>query len=293
MYGKDKEFGKRPVSTVVQSRTAMFLPVMKLSGSFDGTADIVVKNSIGTITLKDCKLTQTHRNIVDLIFSNFEPIKIYENGDVAYVFPKYAILKKVQKNGRNGAWLVKKFEEMRQALVILEMEDAERSDVKYQGVITRHQETLIKSAANQPLYGVIFSDAFMSMFDSDVRVHSALLTDKIISLEHAVTQAFVRFCISNRSLNRDLEDVLEQIGVNKENLAQRTYRRKISEILSEAESLQQDFGIELKRMKNKKWGVFYKQHPKVWFSSPPKQENLQVSDQEQILLDLLETETTD
>lgn len=283
--------GKRPVSTTLQSRTAMFLPVMKLSGSFDGSTDIVVENSVGKITLRDCKLTQVHRNIVDLIFSNHEPIKTYDNGDVAYVFSKYEILKLLGHEAkRNGHWLERKFEEMRMASVVLEIENAERSDVKYQGVITRHQETLIKGAMNQPLYGVIFSEAFMAMFDADIRIHSALLTNKIIHLQHAVTQAFTRCCISHRKLNRDLEEMLEYIGINKERLAQRTYRRKIREIVSEAEELRDVFGIDIRKMKNGKWGVFYEQHEDVWFSNPPKPTALKDQAAEQAVLEL-ETDT--
>lgn len=265
----NKRIGKRIVSTLLQSRTPMFLPIKKLSGSFNGNTDIVVQNSVGKITLRDCKLTQVHRNIVDLIFSNYEPIKTYENGDVAYVFSKYEILKNLGHDSkRNGLWLEGKFEEMRKASVVLEVESAEQSCIKYQGVINKHQITRIKGPTDHALYGVIFSEAFMAMFDTDIRIHSAKLTPKILQLNHAVTQAFARCCISHRKLNRQLEDLLESIGVNKDNLAERTYSRKIREITSEKEILQDLFGIQIKKMKNKKWGVFYEQHDDVWFSNP-------------------------
>jgi hypothetical protein len=271
---KDKRKGKRIISTLLQSRTPMFLPVKKLSGNFEQSTSIVVENRLGRITLQDCKLTQVHRNIVDIIFSNYEPIKIYETGDTAYVFPKYEVLKLLGYiSKRNGKWLETKFEEMRKASVIFETETSSFQNTSYEGVITKHQVTKIKGKANHPLYGVIFSSAFMAMFNEDVRIHSAKLTPKILCLKHAVTQALVRSCISHRQVNRSIDQIFSDIGVNKSQLNDRVYRRKIKEVRSESEQLKELFGIELRDIGKRKLGVFYNQHDDVWFSKPPKKQD--------------------
>lgn len=95
---------------------------------------------------------------------------------------------------------------------------------------------------------------------------------------------------ASASKPHDLEEMLEYIGINKERLAQRTYRRKIQEIVSEAEDLRDVFGIDIRKMKNGKWGVFYEQHEDVWFSNPPKPTALKDQAAEQAVLEL-ETDT--
>lgn len=282
----DGNTGKRIVSTILQSRTPMFLPVKQLSKNFAGT-DIVVENDIGKITLRKCKLTQVHRNIVDLIFSSLEPAIVYEDGSVGYVFSKYEILSALgHKHRNNSLWLERKMEEMRQASVMLETEDAEKEEISYQGVIVKHKVTKLKSANGQPLYGVVFSEAFMAMFDNDIRIHSAKMTPKILQLEHAVTQAFARACISHRSLNRDLDQLLEGIGVKRQEVTDRAYRKNRKHIIDESEQLKELFGIDIRIMKNGNWGVFYKKHDDVWFSNPPKQTH----SEEQQALDLSDDE---
>ena len=260
---------KRAVSTRLQSRTAMFLPVQQISKNF-ASCDIVVTNEYGTITLRECKLTQVHRNIIDVIFSSYEPIR-FDDGSVAFSFSKYDLLKSLGHSARrNTKWLENKFEEMRKASVVLEANQSGRTTTGYQGVVREHQETRFKSSQGTPLYGVVFSSNFMKMFDIDLTVHSAKLTPKILGLEHAVTQAFVRACISHRQINRDLDEILVSIGVNHDSVSDRAYRKNRKSVLDEMEALESEFGIIIKPMQkdSNKWGVFYAQHKDVWFSNP-------------------------
>ena len=150
---------QHPTSTVLQSRFAMFLPVEKLSQNFENVT-IRIENKRGLIVLESCKLTQVHRNIVDCIFSFYEP-KILSDGSAVFTFSKYGLLKKLNhKHGRNGKWLEKKFEEMRRASIQLRINNEEEESIDYQGVIYRHKLTKLKNEKNEDLYGVIFSQNF-------------------------------------------------------------------------------------------------------------------------------------
>lgn len=263
---------ERAVTTILESRTAMFLPVKQVSKNFVFT-DIEVKNNYGTVTLKDCKLTQVHRNIVDVIFSNYEPIRMLD-GAVAFTFSKYDVLKELGHfTRRNTKWLETKLEDMRKASIVLLTDNSDKSIKCYQGVIREHQETILKSGNGQPLYGVVFSSNFMKMFNHDLNIHSAKLTPIILQLKNAVTQAFARASISHRKLNIDLDEILLSIGVNKSNVTDRAYRKNRKAVLDEREALEQQLGIIIKPMEKdkNKWGVFYEQHQDVWFSNPTKQ----------------------
>jgi hypothetical protein len=272
---------QHPTSTTLQSRTAMFLPVKALSKNYK-EINIKIKNQYGTLVLSDIKLTQTHRNIVDCIFSYYEPIYL-DDGSAAFVFSKYDLLKKLGHSSRkNGKWLESKFEEMRMASLRLLTEDSAVKEIDYQGVISRHKSTKIKEK-NENKYGVLFSPNFMSLFDKDLNIYSQALTHEIISLGHAVVQAFVREVISHVQVNRPLDEILDEIGVkasmeesleNREGneVSQRAYRKKKKEIMDLKETLLEKFGIELKTIASGdnvgKMGVFYKKHKGVYFKNP-------------------------
>lgn len=281
---------QHPTSTVLQSRTAMFLPSKSLSKNFQ-KVDIEVINKHGTILLKDCKLTQIHRNIVDCIFSYYEP-HFFQSGEVAFVFPKYDLLAKIgHKSKRNGTWLEAKFEEMRMAAVQLkssqEDEDTLTDTHSFMGVISSHETTKIQcknGGKDKFLYGVVFSRNFMKMFDNDINIYSQDLTHEIISLEYAVTQAFVRLIISHREVNKSLDEILKSIGLkpgekgSKQEdradgeISQEAYGSRKREILSEKERLLDVFGIDIRPMKNDgRLGVFYDQHKSVFFKKPVKE----------------------
>ena len=281
---------QHPTSTVLQSRFAMFLPVEKLSQNFENVT-IRIENKRGLIVLESCKLTQVHRNIVDCIFSFYEP-KILSDGSAVFTFSKYGLLKKLNhKHGRNGKWLEKKFEEMRRASIQLRINNEEEESIDYQGVIYRHKLTKLKNEKNEDLYGVIFSQNFMMLFEKDLNIYSQKLTEDIIDLPSAVTQALVREIISHKQVNRSLEKILGDIGVcycddentkkedRKENqISKRAYRYKIEDVLALKETLLEKFGIDIKEIRSGDdkgtLGVFYKQHKDVHITNPRPKANL-------------------
>ncbi|HIF9233427.1 TPA: hypothetical protein ACX6QG_003738 [Photobacterium damselae] len=258
------------MSTPLQSRTCMFLPVKQISKNFQGRT-IQVENSYGTITLNDCVLTQVHRNICDAIFTNYEPM-VLDDGSTAFAFSKYELLDYLGcKSKTNTQWLYNKFEDMRKASIVLKSNNGEKIVECSQGVLREHQRTVLKSSENgSELYGVIFSSNFMKMFKQELNIFSGSLTQNILSLNHCITQAFVRSCISHRQINKDLDSILSEIGVNRATVSPQAYNKNKRLILSESDALLELFGIELKPLKHRKKeiGVFYRQHPDVYIKKP-------------------------
>ena len=261
-----------PTSTVLQSRTAMFLPTCRANGE----TDIEVINSHGKITLRKCRLTQTHRNIIDCIFSYYAASTL-PDGSVVFTFTMHDLLSKLgHKTLTNHGWLTDKFDDMREASVMLESINDDVQIVSYQGILHEHRKSNRlngKKGANgkdQYLYAVRFTPNFMKMFAVDMNVYSAKVTHKIIALKHSVTQALVREVISHRTVNRDLDELLNGIGVNATSISERNYRERRADIISETETLLNEFGIDVKDMRNGKVGVFYKQHEDIFFRDPLK-----------------------
>jgi len=282
MYIDNKK--QHPTSTVLQSRFAMFLPVEKLSKNYENVT-IKIENKRGLIVLESCKLTQIHRNIVDCIFSFYEPT-VLDDDSVVFTFSKYDLLKKLGHfSRRNGTWLEKKFEEMRMASVQLHLNNRDEESIDYQGVVHRHKVTQLKSGNGEFLYGVVFSQNFMMLFEKDLNIYSQKLTNDIIALGSSVSQALVREVISHRQVNRSLDSILADIGVfassdeksKKEDrktneISKRAYRYKRNEVLELKDDLFEKFGIDIKEIASGgdkgKYGVFYKQHKDVYITNP-------------------------
>ena len=75
MNHKYKEPGtKFPTSTVHQMRIPLFVPVEQVRNR-DGIKKWFYESQFGSVTVKNCRLTQTHRDIIDAIFSNYKPIQ--------------------------------------------------------------------------------------------------------------------------------------------------------------------------------------------------------------------------
>jgi hypothetical protein len=108
----------------------------------------------------------------------------------------------------------------------------------------------------------------MKFFDLDMHVSYHQLVDKIISLKNPACQALVRFCLSHRSLNMDLKELLKKIGVLRPEMHRRQKSKIIQQIFLESDVLVEEFGIYINPMKNKRLGVFYKQHKDVCFEKP-------------------------
>lgn len=265
------------VSTVIQSRYPFFLPTKNVSQKTkDDPIDVEIETKNGTLIIKGCLLTQVHRNIVDCIFSFYEPHPQLD-GSVVFMFSRYELLEHLgYKSRKNTGWLESKFEEMRKALIQLKEHKELKGDevhqkISFRGVLTGYDVTKIESPNKKDafLYGVIFSESFMRAFDEDVNIYSQEVTHDIIALKNGLTQAFVREVISHsNSVNSPLEDVLEKLGVVKDN--PRGFNKKIKPLLDNRKELKDVFGIDIRKMKSrpKDWGVFYTQHKDVFFKAP-------------------------
>ncbi len=284
--GKDQH----PTSTVIQSRVPMFLPVKTVNNDTDDSIDIEIINKHGRIVLSKCKLTQVHRNIIDVIFSYYEPIDL-GYGQVGFKFTKYDFFKNyyISNNGdekkvsKNSKWLVTKFDEMQDAKIRFYFENNDISSIDSEGVISRHKQVTIKKTG-ETHYAVAFSRSFMKMFDNDLNIYSQKLTKKILLLNHAITQAFVRFVITNEKINTSLEKILRELGIEKEDkegmsasergnkLTKRAYRTKVAQIKSDEQMLSDSFGIKLKIIESGEdvgeLGVFYEKHDSVLIKNP-------------------------
>lgn len=269
---------RQPVATttVHQCRGGLFLPVKELSRRFLGI-DKPFENQWGRITLKKCRLTQTHQNILESIIVSAEQIRKLPDGRIAFLYSPARILRFMGVSTKNHAWLYEKLSDLLTTEIEIEAPTFRASGAilfeKAESKVSIPGRSLPSGKGDgariEPRYQlVVFHPFFSRLFDVDVALHYQLLLPEILELEHAVTQAVVRFCLSHDALNMALDDVLTALGAITPVTPERTHRRIVKHIRDEAETLKNNFGIDIRKMEDGQNGIFYRKHPKVWFDSP-------------------------
>ncbi|MGO9612364.1 MAG: hypothetical protein ACLPX5_04965 [Dissulfurispiraceae bacterium] len=254
-----------PVTTVTQGRVPIFLPVKQT----DQKLDLEVTNIWGKCVIRGCRLTQVHRNILDCIFTYHRHFYKEGDGAVAFLVNPYQLLQKLGVSPTNHTWLAKKLDELHNTIVI-----TETSKWKiHSGIVRKHAYSKIvdnrraatRTKFGNKLYFIVFEAEYMQFFSNDMNVHSQRLTSLILSLRHAVTQAFVRFCLTHRELNMKIDKVLQSIHSFQPTMTENAKNKIRRKIESEAGKLESDFAIKIKN-----GIVYYGQHRDVWFQNPTK-----------------------
>ena len=246
---RKKKYHHHAVTTVTQARSAAFAPTLRPTAS---KATVVIETRWAKATISRVQLTQVHRDILDVLFSHFEP-HYRDDGSCAFTFHPHAVLKYLHETGNNIAWLRAKFDD-------LEGVGLEIQWPKYAvrtSIVRKHAWT-----ADHTQYAVVLESEYMQFFARDLRVHSEALTDKILNLRHAVTKAVVRFVLTHRAWNnRTIVETLGHVGYVG---GDRNRRIAAAKVVGEAAILESDFGIMVRDGR-----ISYRQHDRVWFESPP------------------------
>jgi len=264
------------ITTSRQCRGGVFLPVRKLPRTDPDATVVVTENQWGKVTLKRCRLTQTHNNIRDAILAYAELIRKAPDGRTAVLYSPGKILRKMKIRGKNHAWLYRKLEDMIGTLIEVEtatfrgtgpmIQRIMESKVGMGGLLPKNETDGEKT---EPRFQLVIFDPFFSyLFNVDIGVHYKDLLPAILDLRHAVNQALVRFCLSHDEVNMALEEILIALGAVRAEIPDRTKRQILKYVRDEAEAMRRDFGIGFRKMADGREGIFYQKHPKVWFESP-------------------------
>lgn len=262
-WGSCNKQDRHAITTVMQSRVPIFLPVSQVSPAKKQEKNSSTTTSWGEVVTKGVKLTQVHRNLLDCVMAYHFRVHKYPDGCVGFLISLRQLQKNMGINPTNHQWLVEKLDQLMETIVVVKTSN-----------ITLHTHIVRKHCYSQQVpmaghgpkggqnmyYGIVFEAEWMRIFEEDIKIYSADLVTKIIALHDPLLQAFVRFCLTHRQLNMSLCDVLTAIGGSS---GVRQVRRYCQKLANSAADLQDKFGISIKDNI-----VFYRQHKDVWIDIP-------------------------
>jgi len=239
----------------------IFAPLLKISNKEKYKNEFVVyEDNDFIVSLQGTKLTQIHKDILDITFFYG---KNYKKGNLfGKSISLYEIQKKLNyKKKNNHKWIAIKLEELKRTNIqILRKKDK----MKLEFSILR--ATIIDPTKKQ--YAILIEELYLMFFESFISINYKTLLDKILSLENGTTKAIVRYLFTFKEHQINIDKLLKRVGVN---CSKRTFEKHRKATIEELKKYGHLFGIEIipdKFLKN--YLIKYKKPNEIKFYHPQK-----------------------
>jgi len=264
MIGYKFEYGPA-IAPAIISRVPVFAPSLRAVTKTKWEAE----TSWGQVKVEG-RLGGIHRRILDSMFAYALANKALPGGTMALLADPYRIMRGIRTASNDHKWLLNRLEEMRTAKIqitagglihvggiISEYREAKRRAKMPGGDL---QWSNARHCVDRPLLTVIFSAAWMRIYDITLVVSYRNLLPKLHAIKSGPAYAIALFCITHRtSCGQSIVKLLEIVRAIRPDMTDRSKRKAKAAVEDEKEALA-EIGIILKN-----GFVWYKQHPQVRF----------------------------
>jgi len=191
------------------------------------------------IHLKGEVLTQIHKDIIEavLVASSLKVLNKDGSFDVAFCIAD--VLRVLgHKQAKNYKWFNNKLEEIFFSGFKIEKTIQQETVVLYAHIIEKYgylqktEKTINKKTGKgfikeNTLFGIKFSPEFTKLVLSGILVRLSDQKRKdLIQIKSIIVKSFIRYCLSFKELNKELTQILKEIGAVKEN-SSKQMRKKL------------------------------------------------------------------
>ena len=240
----------------------LYAPIEKINHA-DKHKDkfIVYKDDKFLVNLQGKKLTQVHKDIMDIVM--FCGKDFNKDGLFGKTITLYEIQKYLQyKSKTNNKWIRDKLKELKRATIEIIKKGKDGKNQTFEISIIR--ATLLDEETEQ--YAIIFEELYLMFFELYVSINYKTLLKDILSLKYAVTKASIRYLLTFKEQQINIDKLLNRIGIVGKQRNVETHRKKL---LEELEEIGHKFGIEIiKRKFLKDYLIRYKKPNEVKFYYP-------------------------
>lgn len=265
-----------PSTSAAQCRSSFFLPNIRNKNK-SGKREFIIKIKGIEYKVKELgiPLTELHRDILDAILLSKKKYRETPKGfQVLFCLSDvYKILNhRISKNK-----IKDKIQELRATTYFLQdPNDAFKyfdfnilNENEITGIEYKKGKGILAGKTNY-YYIATIDHKFLDFENFDLQIYmNDEITKKIIELESANNKHLVRFCLSHDQINKDLDEVLTEIGIIDDMMSKQLKYKIKKEILSDKDMLFNNFHIEIKKIeKTGRLGIFYNKIKEIYFKNP-------------------------
>ena len=247
----------------IETKLNFFAPTGKTKQ--ENAEFLVFENDNFQVFLDGYRLNQIHRDLLDVVLyfgdSSLEN-QIIDNKAVR-LFSIYQIQKKLNlKSLTNNRWIEKKFAEIQKTLI--KIQEKKTGDWKKFNIIEFSQ-----FSQKQQKYAIVFSDAFIDFFETEISICYKDYLDDIIKL-NPQSKAVARYLLaSSKDFQVGFENLLFKVGIEKSKISKQAFSKIKKRVLEDEENLKKlnIFFSKQKTTKNN-YLVKYEVLPKIKIFHP-------------------------
>lgn len=208
-----KKFSKS-TSSVLELRSKLYAPISSFSSEEKKTFNAngkkrIVEIESGFVIIKGTLLTQTHKDILDCMFSEAVDIKPTKSGGLAMMIPTDGLLEKYRGSEESDInWIKNKIDEIQVSAFEFKTKDKKNL----------YSFNIINSFAYKEdlgLYAVELSPDYCRFFEEQLSVGYKDEVEKLLKLDSPLAKAIVRYFWSYQSsITMTIDEVFEAVGYN-------------------------------------------------------------------------------
>jgi len=211
---------KYSTSSVEELRVPIYAPVKQLPPQSSAAKDFKKNNNVrtietkwGRVEIRNRLLTQTHKDIMDLIFTYNKKIKRLEDGTIALYFSQSEISKVYNNSDDNQSTTntSKNLQELRKKLddiadCRIQYKDNKGNEIDFRVILKK------AFSSKENLYGIVLDSNYVEFYEKGLSVNYSSKISKLISVESPLVKSIIRFFFTHKALNLSLENILITVG---------------------------------------------------------------------------------
>jgi len=209
---------KYSTSSVEELRVPIYAPVKQLPPQSAAAKDFKKNNNVrkietkwGQVEIRNRLLTQTHKDIMDLIFTYNKKIRRLEDGTIALYFSQseiskvYNSLDDAQLNkSKNLKWFRQKLDEIADCRV--QYKDNNGNEIDFRVILKK------AFSAKENLYGIVLDSNYVEFYEKGLSINYSSKISRLISVKSSLVKSIIRFFFTHKSINLSLENILITVG---------------------------------------------------------------------------------
>ena len=210
---------KYSTSSVEELRVPIYAPVKQLPPQSAAAKDFKKNNNVrkietkwGQVEIRNRLLTQTHKDIMDLIFTYHKKIKRLKDGTIALYFSQSEISKvynstddeNYTNTSKNLKWFRQKLDEIADCRI--QYKDNSGNEIDFRVILKK------AFSSKENLYGIVLDSNYVEFYEKGLSVNYSSKIPELISVESPLVKSIIRFFFTHKAINLSLENILVTVG---------------------------------------------------------------------------------